>query len=77
MITKIKRKKKAVYQAKICIDGVRLKSKTFPTKALAYDWHDREKEKLKNPKKALQEELSELTFQDVFEKYKKERIPFF
>ena len=75
MITKIKRKKKTVYQARVCVNGIRAKSKVFPTKLQAIDWHDREKENLLNPRRAHKKELEELTFKDVFERYKKERLP--
>ena len=74
-ITKIKRKNKTIYQARVCIKGVRLKSKVFATKALAYDWHDREKERLKDPKSAHKKELSEMLFKDVLYRYEKERLP--
>ena len=74
-ITKRKRKNKTVYYAQVYINGVRLKAKTFETKAEAHIWQAKEKQRLKQGKTFLEEELKEIFFEDCVKKYLKEYVP--
>ena len=74
-VTKIKRKKKNVYQAQVYVRGVRLSSKVFENKTQAYIWHDREKDRLEKGETIEEKELKELLFCDCVEKYIKEYLP--
>ncbi len=75
-VINIKRKNKNKYRAEVYVRGVKLGCQTFSSKTLAWQWHDAEKERLENPKKAKKKEIQEMTFKEVIKRFKKERIPY-
>ena len=74
-VTKVKTKNKTKYRAEVYVRGVRLAYKSFPTKSLACQWHDAEKERQENPRKAKKKEMFETTIEEIICRFRKERLP--
>ncbi|MFK7822649.1 MAG: tyrosine-type recombinase/integrase [Oligoflexales bacterium] len=70
---KAKGKKTVFYQAEIYVNGLRLDSKCFETKAEAYLWHEERKKELEKGVKS--NHILDLTFSDCVKKYQLEALP--
>ncbi len=68
------RKKTIFYEAQIYVRGVRVTSKSFETQAEASTWHDEGKKQYLHGQ-IVTNEVREMTFSDVFVKYRSERVP--
>ena len=75
-ITKRKGKNKTVYYTQVYVRGVRMKSKSFPTKTEAVLWEQKEKQKFLQGTNFLAEERDEIFFEDCVRRYLKEYVVF-
>ncbi len=73
-ITKRKGKNKTVYYAQVYVRGVRVKSKSFPTKTEAILWEEKQKQRFFHGTNFLPQEREEIFFEDCVKRYLKEYV---